>query len=337
MLDGGYNFLLIDGDVYLSGTRHPLSKMLQLSDPSWDIQFQTDNWDGDHPDVVNIGWYWARPRNASRELFLRSQATWDTYQGWDQNIVNGVIWEMTHEGNVTYNQEVRTLNQSYYTRMDVLPWEAISLDTKLIDRLNSKIVMLHYTGFVHLTKTYLSKHFGHWVNETYYTQSIPLLQPINVSGTGEEILAQITLAIYLARLSGRTFMWPMSVNRTWLETNVTEERPTITVVDDDAVTKAISWVEATYLHNRARYTNVPLTEQTLSVTIEDFHKEGGILDLERIIQSSLVDLVKVDFGNVSGAEIMKSERLTNVFQEVVLWEKWKTWLPTTPLTDEFWE
>jgi hypothetical protein len=327
MLDAGYNFLLVDGDVYLTGSHHPLTKMRPLTDPTWDIQFQCDDWDGEHQDVLNIGWYWARPTDATREIFSRSQAEWDKTQSWDQNIVNQVVSQMTGEGKLAYGRSVVILNQLDYAIMDRLEgvkWEMVALDPVATDRLNAELTMLHITGFVHITKPYLAKHFGLYVNETYYRQPVSVLQPVNISGSMLEILQQMGVAIYLARSAGRMLMWPTSFNQS-MGGDLFEERVGIIVVDDLAVANAISWVEATYIHNRAKYTNVRLTEETISIMVEDIQRDGWLDDMILRCRSSSRDVIKVDFGDVVAADIVRSASLAEAIREVPLWEKQKTW------------
>jgi Nucleotide-diphospho-sugar transferase len=297
--------------------------MRPLSDPLWAIQFQSDDWDGHHPSV-NIGWYWARPCNETRELFRRSQEQWENTHDWDQAVVNYIRYVMVTEGILTDTNSF-VVDLSDYVRADVLTWGPIYLDPRAIDRLNSESVMVHYTGFFGLMKSYMPKHFGHWVNETYYTQPMSLLQPINISGTLDEILKQMAFAIHLARSSHRTFMWPISLNQTW-DADFFETRPAVAVVDEQSVANAVSWVEGTYIHNRGRYAKLPLSEQMVPITFNDIQRDTWVNDMLIKCRSSMANVVKVDFGLVSAAEVAGSEKLAEVIQEIVLWEKTKTWL-----------
>ena len=61
--------------------------MSDLTDSSWDIQFQLDTSDG----RVNIGWFWARPSAATMDYFNRSKQQWEASGGWDQAVMNDVL------------------------------------------------------------------------------------------------------------------------------------------------------------------------------------------------------------------------------------------------------
>jgi hypothetical protein len=294
--------------------------MVPLSDHSWAMQFQSDDWDGQHPSV-NIGWYWARPHPITYELLSRSEAFWNDTRSWDQYIVNVIRNRMLQEEKLS-NKDSVVLSFGDYVRADVLDWQPVYLNPPAIDQLNLDSVMVHYTGFFGLMKSYLPKHFGHWVNETYYTQSVSLLQPLNVTGTLDELIEQMALAVYFAKSCERTFMWPIALHEI-REQGYSEDRPAVAVVDEQSVANAVSWVEGTYLHNRARYSRFELSEQTIPVMFEG---EDWINKMVMKCRSSKMDVVKIDFGNLNRAEVVKSEQMRNVLQEISLWAKTKTWL-----------
>src|SRR5437762_668396 len=134
LIDGGYNFLMVDADVYLSGTRHPLAAMRPLEDTSWEIQFQSDNWS--HQDkqdtFINIGWYWARPTRTVREFFARSLEIWEKTHKWDQAIMNDVRYDMMQEGSLAFPKIV-VLNYSDYETIMLVDWGQIYVNQSRID------------------------------------------------------------------------------------------------------------------------------------------------------------------------------------------------------------
>jgi hypothetical protein len=98
----GYNFVFLDGDVYLTGAHDPFSHMLSPSNDTWDIQFQSDNQQRDYE--LNIGWYFAKSTNATIDFFRRSYARWNNTEGWnvkvdqyDQKVMNLVGQTMEFE------------------------------------------------------------------------------------------------------------------------------------------------------------------------------------------------------------------------------------------------
>jgi hypothetical protein len=86
----GFNFLFLDGDVYLTGSRDPFEDMLPLSDDTWDIQFQSDQ-KALPTTRVNIGWYFAKSTPATIEFFDRSYRNWTAKAMWDQEVMNNMV------------------------------------------------------------------------------------------------------------------------------------------------------------------------------------------------------------------------------------------------------
>lgn len=135
-----------------------------------------------------------------------------------------------------------------------MQWEKVYSNSSAIHEMNQEAVTIHYSTLSNTTKRIAAKHFGHWFNETYYTQPPRLLRPINIGGTAEEIRRQIDLAVHLAEASARTFMWPTTVNqKVQLNSKNGKEVPTILVVDVDRIVEMVPWVEGTYLENRRKY------------------------------------------------------------------------------------
>jgi Nucleotide-diphospho-sugar transferase len=316
--------VLLDGDVYLTGSRHPLSGMLPLSDPSWGIQFQSDDYDGNNS-AVNIGWYWARPLPVVREYFVRAHEFWDQTREWDQRVMNRVRFEMMSEGSLAYPASVVLKAIDYTSFLLLRNWAEIYVETDLIDQLRSEGVLIHFTGLGSLYKHFMAKHLGLWFSEEYYTRPIRLLQPENVGGTDTEILIQFALATHIAKACSRTFMWPMSVNslgdvRRGLGRN--ERKPPIQIVHVQSVANVVPWVEAPYVHNRARYTNDTLTESRIFVDSATFRSANWITQLINRCATS-ADVVKLDFNGVRIADLAAAVGMPDIFRNCGLWGCWE--------------
>jgi Nucleotide-diphospho-sugar transferase len=268
--------------------------MQPLTNSSWEIQFQCDSMDYRQ---INIGWYWARPTATVREFFRRSQEQWNQTRNWDQRIMNDIRNQMIQEGSFSSSTSL-ILNLTDYKSSMLFDWAKFYANSTLIDQMNKEGVMVHYTMIFNLMKIVVAKHFGHWFNETYYKQTPRLLQPVNIAGTATEIRQQLEFSAYLAKFSGRTFMWPILVNQTYEQSpGVWTAFPAIYAAEPESIAKVAPWVEGTYLSNRAKYISSELSNTTISGTrnLSDLH---SILSVMENSLSSVCDVLKVDFGAV---------------------------------------
>jgi hypothetical protein len=294
-VEGGYNFVLLDGDVYLTNTHHPLAAMLPLNDSTWDIQFQSDR-SGAQDSQVNIGWYWARPTPVIAEFFNRSRSYWNTHPTeWDQEIMNWVRRDMISEGKLDYPKSV-VLNVTAYKSTMLFDWPDIYVNESKIDEMNAEGTMVHYTMIFNATKVLVAKQFGHWLDKTYYTQRRKIIQPVGIRGTSDEILDQISLTVYLAKVTGRTFMWPTAVNHTCLGyEGGWKLRPPLIIADVQNVDENVSWVEGSFFRNRRRYT----ADHDLKVSriaLRDL--KGPLLSSGIRMCRSRADVLVIDFNEI---------------------------------------
>lgn len=300
LIDGGYNFIMLDADVYLTGTRHPLSGMRPLEDPSWEIQFQSDSMDPGfgQDSAINIGWYWARPTKTIRELFSRSLETWEKTHEWDQRIMNEVRVNMTREGSLAFPKSI-VLSYDDYESVMVVDWRDFYFNQSRVDSWNNKHVAIHYTAVFNVLKEVLSKHFGQWFVKDYYTQSPRLFQAVNISGTPNQTLDQISLSVHLAKISERTYMWPLAINHTCsLENPDWQIVPASSVAEPRFVAEQGSWVEDNYLFNRKRYTDEELEASVIPFTVDAEDMEKSWRDLIDKCRTSVASIVQVDFSRV---------------------------------------
>jgi len=310
--------VLLDGDVYLTGMRHPLSGMRPLGDPSWQIQFQTDKeyaqWS-----KVNIGWYWARPTPAIREFFVRSQRWWNlNKREWDQSIMNDVRHNMVYSNILEYPKTIMLDPRDYRSTM-LFDWPDIFMSRSKIDAMNAASVTVHYTMIYNQTKTLLAKQFGQWFDESYYTSAAWILQPINIAGTKTEILDQIAFAVHLARATNRTFMWP---NRVKLQCEWASSlgganfTPPILIADFDRVSEVTPWVEGMYFRNRDRFTKAELTRTYLSLNEAVDGSEPTLSSFFQMIRSVNTDVLTLDFDRLEMWKLRNSSSVRDAIREL---------------------
>ena len=234
--------------------------MRPLDDPSWHLQFQSDRYEG-QGSYVNIGWYWARPTEITKQFFRRAQTRWVDKHEWDQGVVNLIRLEMIDEGLLDFPKSI-VVSLVQYKATLLFDWEAIFIDTDLIDEMNKVGIIVHYTGIWAERKIFMAKHFGHWNNKTYYAESPLLLQPVNISGTSSEIFQKMVRAANIANLCGRTFMFPFVVNERLPDSTWRLEAPHWTSEIGD-IMRVGPWVESTYLRNRRGHNSTELSEETI--------------------------------------------------------------------------
>jgi len=269
--------------------------MLPLTNDSWSIQFQSDRseWQDSN---VNIGWYWARPTHATSEFFRRSYEYWTAHPTeWDQEIMNGVRREMIGEGKLDYPRSV-VLSLTDYKSTMLFDWPDVYVNETKIDEMNAEGTIVHYTMIFNVAKILVAKQFGHWLNRTYYVQERTFLEPVGIRGTSDEILNQISLAVYLAKTTGRTFMWPTAVNHT---SAAYEDGwklcPPLVIADAESVDENVPWVEGTFYRNRRRYTVEELkTSQIVLRSLRGITFES----LLQMCAGSGADILALDFGGV---------------------------------------
>jgi Nucleotide-diphospho-sugar transferase len=268
--------------------------MLPLENDTWAIQFQSDRSD-DQASAINIGWYWARPHPFTTEFFARSNEYRSAHPDqWDQAIMNDVRGEMMAEGKLTYPRSV-VLDLKQFKSTMLFAWAWVFVDEARIDEMNAEGTIVHYTMIFKVSKVLVAKQFGHWVDPTYYLQRRGLVQPVGVGGTTAEIFQQLSLAAYLAKASGRAFMWPTAVNHTchWYSNGWSLRTP-VSIVDAESLDKEVSWVEGTFIRNRARYTADELKSKRIAL------RELAGLGMKELVKRcrSRADIVVIDFDGV---------------------------------------
>lgn len=314
-MDGGYNFVLLDGDVYLTGERHPLSGMRPLDDPSWQIQFQTD---GEYSQwsLVNIGWYWVRPTPTIKEFFLRSQRWWTlNKREWDQSIMNDVRNHMVYSKILEYPKSI-VLNPVDYKSTMLFDWPSTFMNESKIDAMNSEGVTVHYTMIYNATKTLVAKQFGQWLDKSYYTSTPWILEPINIAGTKAEILHQIAFSVHIAKLTNRSFKWPSRVKLVCEWNPGANYTPPILVAEFLSVADAVPWVEGTYFRNRQKYTDAEIqwTYHSLNTVLDG--NEQSMLSFLEMCQSATSEILTIDFDGLEMWKLTESSSAWDLVREI---------------------
>ena len=189
-----------------------------------------------------------------------------------------------------------------------------------IDEMNDNAVIVHYTKVFDTAKLVLAKQFGHWLNESYYQNSPKILQPINIAGSTNETIDQIALAVHLSNVTGRAFMWPNSINHScWNYTGGWKSRSPILIADVESVANATSWVEGTYLRNRATYANDTLTQ--LTITLNNvlgwgFHSVDNLIT--RGQQFAHVDVLTIDFSSFNKWQLGHYDGVSEVISSLAI-------------------
>lgn len=253
LLQNGYNFVFLDGDISLTIYRDPFKDMLPISDVLWDIQFQMDN--AGHG--LNIGWFLARACNATEELFRRSYAQWLDTSAWDQAIMNDVAHEM--EGNQTLR--IHRLDLARFRNFMLEDWERdIFGSEETVQTFIQESAIIHYTCVERDLKSYFGANLGGFSDlDGYYSNPASLLGVANIAGTSEAIFQQVAFALQISNSTGRTFIWPNSVSIVQMrpvDANAIQyiyhnQLPGVRVVSHaSARTAGLKVVEGRYLQNQ---------------------------------------------------------------------------------------
>jgi hypothetical protein len=142
------------------------------------------------------------------------------------------------------------------------------------------------------------------------------LQPVGIYGNTNETLNQIALAAYLAKVTGRKFMWPNSVNHTCPQyKGGWKERAPILIADADSLANVTDWVEGTYLRNRNRFQNDKVRRKTVHAASTFEWKSHSVDKLvKQITEHKDVDIVSVDFEGVNVWTLDEWEGVAEIVQ-----------------------
>jgi len=296
--------VFLDGDVYLTIYRDPFKEMLPPSNHTWDIQFQMDEFNGR---ALNIGWFFARACDRTKELFHRSYAQWLETAAWDQAIMN----EVAHDMEANLSLSIHRLDLDRFRNFMFYDQEEWIFGSE--ERVQSFIedsAIIHYTCVERDLKSYFGANLGGFSDlNGYYSNSPPLLGAANIAGTSEAIFQQVAYALQLANKIGRTFIWPNSVSI--IQTRSVDadtirhfshtQLPGIRAVSQTSARRAgLKVVEGRYLQNQRHIVKDSVrTTREIDVGMFLQHDQSNAEKLESVIGEipSHVTLI-LDFGAV---------------------------------------
>jgi hypothetical protein len=295
--------VFLDGDVYLTGSRNPFQDMLSLGNKTWDIQFQRD-FQPPSP-VLNIGWYFARATDATKEYFHRSYQQWLVTKAWDQAVMNEVAAQME----AAHRLRVHRLDLSLFRNYMLENAEAslFSTEEKAAQFIDES-TMIHYTCVETNLKGYFGSTFaGSTDHNKLYSQPPPMIAVANITGTSRAIMHQLAFAMSVARETDRALIWPHSVFAIQQrpEDDITKHfirpaLPTIQVVNyAHAQTLGIDLLESRFLHNRQRHVSeAAATQQVLLDVVQQPPQELK----QAILDQPLHTVPTLDFSALSDRE-----------------------------------
>jgi hypothetical protein len=314
----GYNFVFLDGDVYLTGSRDPFSDMLPLSNDTWDVQFQPDF--PPPSGQLNIGWFFARTSSATLQFFERSFARWNETQAWDQVVMNEIASDMERanysETDGGSRLRIHRLDMSRFRNFMLVPWaNALFGNEAQAASFVNESTAIHFTCIQQNLKTYMGLNFGGFADvDGYYSNATSLLRVANISGTSDAIHRQVAFALQVAAMTHRTLIWPDSVSVLQQHKDDATDQslydlvpnfPGVLAIDYDMAEKAgFSLVEGRYLQNRQQYRQGEVPETAISVKQL---LETDIAQFESLITNLTADALPVlDFGKF-GVEWIRPE------------------------------
>ncbi|KAJ9607248.1 hypothetical protein H2200_008321 [Cladophialophora chaetospira] len=312
LLRAGYNFVFLDGDVYLTGSRNPFHDMLPISNHTWDMQFQKDF---ELPSTdLNIGWFFARASEATKEFFYRSYQQWRVTGAWDQKIMNEVARQMEDANALKLHRlDLGRFRNYMLEDHEALLFGAEAEAAKFI----ADSAIIHYTCVEQGLKNYYGTTFGGSTDLTgYYSAAPAMLALANIEGTSQAILQQIAFAMQIAEDTSRALIWPHSVfmiqqraagdtTKYVAHTNF----PAVRVVNyKHAQRLGIELLESRFIYNQKRFPGVQARQTTIDVSTQlRFRGEQRTSEdmerLKKIIHGRPPDIIPtLDFSGFHAAE-----------------------------------
>ncbi|EPS38910.1 hypothetical protein H072_7338 [Dactylellina haptotyla CBS 200.50] len=263
LLREGWNFIFLDPDVYLTDALDPISQMLPMDEPAWDIQFAPGPAKG--AKGLDASFFWARPNKYTREFFRRVKNNWSESGDQDLNsLMNIVAFEMSN-GQATLKLKILG-TAPFKSWGDYIEWESKNFNNKdAINTLYNQTAAVHMTCVEPQLRPYLARNFGAWTDvESYYTGSRKFLGVKGLEGDASHASRIIGFAAKVAMDTQRTLIFPSSAILTQARKNANTgasdyvtvpEFPAYRIVDPSSLDNLnLHVVEAMYLNNKARYT-----------------------------------------------------------------------------------
>ncbi|KAK6333814.1 hypothetical protein TWF730_003997 [Orbilia blumenaviensis] len=267
LTENHYSFLHVDSDICLTGTHDPFTRTLKQTDDSWDVQFMEEN------DKLDPGFWMSRP-SAGTLAYLRA--------------TEALLKDPKNKGfSSTYllREGIRGLSLRYHlldvsdfkSWADYQAWEAQNFATEpQIDLLIQGTTAIHFTCIDKSVRSYFGKLYGGWSDHNGYYSNVRgrYLMVSGISGSKDQLINFIALAIQLAIDSGRILILPYHVEiiqrqmkKVGPDTIPEYKRiptfPFYRVIDINSLNGVIDYVEASFALNREKFTGKQISLDTL--------------------------------------------------------------------------
>ncbi|KAK6353911.1 hypothetical protein TWF730_008332 [Orbilia blumenaviensis] len=309
MLRERFSFIFIDPDVYITDAVDPFKSMMTLDEPDWDIQFFPGPARGSKG--LDSSFFFARPNEHTKEFFRRVKKNWRETGDQDLNsLMNVVAFEMS-SGDGTLNLKMLGSRQ-FRGWGDMIEWESKNFNNKeVINTLRNETSVVHMTCVEPSMRSYIARNFGAWYDvESYYSGKRKFLAVKGLEGDPTHASRIIGFAAKVAIDSIRTLIFPSSAILTQARKNpktgasdyvTVPEFPAYRIVSPSSLyTLDLRIVEAMYLNNRARYTDEPLSQETIIMGNGHSAKDpttGKPVVVKTILDKADIDIIWLDMGS----------------------------------------
>ncbi|KAF3932937.1 hypothetical protein ABW20_dc0101533 [Dactylellina cionopaga] len=258
LTESGYSFLHVDSDICLTGTHDPFSRMSLLKNDGWDVQFMEED------DKLDPGFWFSKPTPATR-LFMKNVHT--LFKDERNKGVSSTY--LLREGIRGISLRFHLLDKdAFKSWADHQAWESQNFATEpQIDVLIKETTAIHFTCIDKSVRPYFGKLYGGWSDYNGYYTNVRgrYLSISGISGTKEQLLDFIALAVQVALDTGRILILPYNVEiiqkqvKTAGPDNMPEYKrvptfPFYRVIDINSLEDIIEYMEASFPLNREKYT-----------------------------------------------------------------------------------
>ncbi|EWC47416.1 hypothetical protein DRE_00384 [Drechslerella stenobrocha 248] len=266
--EAGYSFLHLDSDICITGTHDPFSRMLKLTDNTWDVQFMQEG------DRLDPGFWFSNPTSETVAYLRRSQKLLDNQRfkskdNTGKDIPGLSATYILREALRGISLRFRLLDKDdFKSWSDHQAWEARHFATEpQIDVLIRHTTIIHFTCIDKSVRPYFGKLFGGWSDHNGYYTNVRgrYLKISGISGTKEQVISFVALAVQAALDSGRILVLPYHVEliqkrMKMVGPDATPEFkrvptfPFYRVIDISSLNSIVDYVEASFPLNREKST-----------------------------------------------------------------------------------
>ncbi|KAF3932818.1 hypothetical protein ABW19_dt0208633 [Dactylella cylindrospora] len=287
--------------ICFTGAHDPFSRMLKLTDTSWDIQFMEEN------NKLDAGFFFARPTEATQK-FLSQAVKMIREKKYKSYKAATILRETIRNTSVRF----RLLDTvDFKSWSDHQSWEAMHFATEAqIDKLIYTTTVIHFTCIDPIVQPYFAKLFGGWSDHNGYYTNIRgrYLSVAGISGSREQLVNFVALMVQVALDTGRILILPYHVENIQKRTKMVGKEevpdfirvptfPFYRVIDTTSLDPIVEYVEASFPLNREKYSWKEKYEATITVGEELLEHEpwvGYPRLVTKIAESAGADVVKLD-------------------------------------------